>query len=116
MMNLKFITLFYLLFLLFTPVKNTGQCTPPSADVCEKAIAFCSLDELNGYSCQNTNYSNPTGCTPLCPSGGGAHNTGWWAFICDGGPVSITMTFSNCSVNGTGVQMVFGVIAIAPNR
>ncbi|HRG33779.1 MAG TPA: hypothetical protein PLN76_10925 [Saprospiraceae bacterium] len=105
MMNLKFITLSYLLFLLFTPVKNTGQCTPPSADVCEKAIAFCSLDELNGYSCQNTNYSNPTGCTPLCPSGGGAHNTGWWAFICDGGPVSITMTFSNCSVNGTGVQM-----------
>ncbi|MBK9272564.1 MAG: gliding motility-associated C-terminal domain-containing protein [Saprospiraceae bacterium] len=82
-----------------------AQCTPPSADECEDASVLCSLSEVNGYCCQNTNYSNPTGCSPLCPSGGAPHNTGWWAFVTQGGAVSITITFSNCSVNGTGVQM-----------
>ncbi|MBK8406289.1 MAG: hypothetical protein IPL25_20190 [Saprospiraceae bacterium] len=90
---------------LFISMDGFGQCTPPSADECEDANLLCSLDEVNGYTCQNTTYSNPTGCSPLCPSGGGAHNTGWWAFVCDGGPVTITITFSNCSVNGSGVQM-----------
>lgn len=52
-----------------------AQCTPPSADNCQDANVLCSLDEVNGYSCSNPNYSNPTGCSPLCPSGGGAHNT-----------------------------------------
>jgi gliding motility-associated-like protein len=82
-----------------------SQCIPPSSDKCEDANIICSLDELNGYTCQNPNYSNPTGCSPLCPAGGGAHNTGWWAFVCDGGPVTLSLTFTNCSVNGTGVQM-----------
>ncbi len=85
--------------------KSIAQCTPPSADNCEDANVLCSLDELNGYSCLNPNYSNPTGCSPLCPSGGGAHNTAWWAFVTEGGMVTITITYQNCSVNGTGVQM-----------
>ncbi|HMZ40827.1 MAG TPA: hypothetical protein PK099_11050 [Saprospiraceae bacterium] len=84
-----------------------AQCTPASADNCEDANVLCSLDEVNGYTCQNPDYSNPTGCTPLCPSGGGAHNTSWWAFVTNGGNVCITVTFSNCTVNGTGVQ--FGI-------
>ncbi|MEO6189664.1 MAG: hypothetical protein ABIO44_04105, partial [Saprospiraceae bacterium] len=84
-----------------------SQCTPPSSDNCEDANVLCSLDEVNGYSCKNTDYSNPTGCIPLCPSGGTPQNTGWWAFVTNGGSVCITVTFSNCSVNGTGVQ--FGV-------
>ncbi len=86
-------------------VQLLAQCTPPSADNCQDANVLCSLDEVNGYSCSNPNYSNPTGCSPLCPSGGGAHNTAWWAFVCDGGNVTITITYQNCSVNGTGVQM-----------
>ncbi|MBK6573527.1 MAG: hypothetical protein IPG21_13820 [Saprospiraceae bacterium] len=91
--------------ILFNPNWIISQCFPPSADKCEDAKLICSLDELNGYTCQNPNYSNPTGCIPLCPTGGGAHNTGWWAFVCDGGPVTLSITFSNCSINGTGVQM-----------
>ncbi len=88
-----------------TATQISAQCTPPSADNCEDANVLCSLDEVNGYTCSNPNYSNPTGCSPLCPSGGGAHNTAWWAFVCDGGLVTITITYANCSVNGTGVQM-----------
>lgn len=84
-----------------------AQCTPASADNCEDANVLCSLSEVNGYTCMNTDYSNPTGCSPLCPSGGGAHNTGWWAFVTNGGNVCITLTFANCTVNGTGVQ--FGI-------
>ncbi|MDQ3142203.1 MAG: gliding motility-associated C-terminal domain-containing protein [Bacteroidota bacterium] len=81
-----------------------AQCTPPSADECEQANVLCSLDEVNGYACANTTYSNPTGCTPLCPTGGAPHNTGWWAFVTDGGSVNITITFGNCQT-GQGVQM-----------
>ena len=82
-----------------------AQCVPPAADNCNEANVLCSLDEVNGYSCRNPTYSNPTGCSPLCPSGGTSHNASWWAFVCDGGPLTITITLSNCSVNGTGVQM-----------
>ncbi len=81
-----------------------AQCTPAAADNCEDANVLCSLDEVNGYTCKNPDYSNPTGCSPLCPTGGGAHNTAWWAFVTNGGNVCITITFSNCTVNGTGVQ------------
>jgi len=82
-----------------------AQCVPESVDNCDDSNILCSLDELNGYTCSNPNYSNPTGCSPLCPSGGGSHNTAWWGFVTDGGAVTITITYSNCSVNGTGVQM-----------
>ncbi|NOT37861.1 MAG: hypothetical protein HOP11_10830 [Saprospiraceae bacterium] len=84
-----------------------AQCIPASADVCEEAKVLCSRDEMNGYTCRNINYSNPTGCSPLCPSGGAPHNTSWWAFVTDGGNVCVTMLFANCTLNGTGVQ--FGI-------
>lgn len=100
LISILFVNLIFLNFV-------QSQCTPPSADNCEDANVICSLNELDGYTCQNTDYSNPTGCSPLCPSGGGAHNTGWWAFVTNGGNVCLTLTFSNCTVNGTGVQ--FGI-------
>ncbi|MBK9270410.1 MAG: T9SS type A sorting domain-containing protein [Saprospiraceae bacterium] len=82
-----------------------AQCTPAFAENCEDSFVFCSLSALNGYCCQNPNYANPTGCTPLCPNGGSSYNTGWWAFTSRGGTASITISFSNCSVNGQGLKM-----------
>ncbi|MBK9270411.1 MAG: T9SS type A sorting domain-containing protein [Saprospiraceae bacterium] len=102
---IKVLISFSLLSVYFMTVQLNAQCTPPSADECDQANVLCSLSEVNGYCCQNTDYSNPTGCSPLCPSGGAPHNTGWWAFVTQGGTVNITITFSNCTVNGTGVQM-----------
>ena len=82
-----------------------GQCVPPYADVCEDANVLCSLTEMNGYMCQNTTASNPTGPTPLCPTGGAPHNTSWWAFVTNGGSICITISFSDCRVTWQGVQM-----------
>ncbi|MEP7196827.1 MAG: T9SS type A sorting domain-containing protein [Saprospiraceae bacterium] len=98
-----------LLFLVSLSIsKLSAKCTPASADKCQDANVLCSLNEINGYSCQNADYSNPTGCTPLCPNGGGGpHLTSWWAFVTKGGNVCITVTFSNCTVNNMGVQ--FGI-------
>ena len=96
---------FFLVFFSFYTSRIVAQCTPPAADLCEDANVLCSLSEVNGYCCSNPDYSNPTGCSPLCPSGGAPHNTSWWAFVTQGGSVTISITFSNCSVNGTGVQM-----------
>lgn len=104
-MNRTIFALYIFCIFIIEPNQSIAQCTPPSADYCEGANLLCSLDELNGYSCSNPNYSNPTGCSPLCPSGGGAHNTAWWSFVCDGGLVTININYQNCSVNGTGVQM-----------
>ncbi|MBK7812303.1 MAG: gliding motility-associated C-terminal domain-containing protein [Saprospiraceae bacterium] len=96
----------FLVFFCIGILQNlNAQCTPPAADDCADASVLCSLAEVNGYCCSNVDYSNPTGCSPLCPSGGAPHNTGWWAFVTEGGSVTISITFSNCSVNGTGVQM-----------
>jgi hypothetical protein len=97
--------IFTVLFLLDFIGNVASQCTPPVTDKCEDAFVLCSLSELNGYCCSNTDYTNPTGCTPLCPSGGTTTNTGWWAFVCEGGNISISITVSNCYVKGLGVQM-----------
>ncbi len=91
------------MFCIYSTVAS--QCIPPSADSCQAANIFCSLDEITGYCCSNSNYANLTGCFPLCPAGGGPHNTQWWAFVTQGGQVSVTITYSNCSVNASGVQM-----------
>lgn len=99
------VSIFFINLIILNYVQS--QCVPPSTDNCEDANVLCSLSEVNGYSCQNPDYSNPTGCSPLCPTGGGAHNTSWWAFVTSGGNVCITLTFSNCTVNNTGVQ--FGI-------
>jgi len=101
----KILLSFTLLTVYFITVQLNAQCTPPSSDDCDDANVLCSLSEVNGYCCINTEYSNPTGCSPLCPSGGAPHNTSWWAFVTQGGQVSITISFSNCSVNNQGVQM-----------
>ncbi|MFN8329821.1 MAG: hypothetical protein U0T81_01155 [Saprospiraceae bacterium] len=81
-----------------------AQCTP-SADNCEDANVLCSLGKVNGYMCQNPDYSNQTGCSPLCPGTFfSAQNTGWWAFVTNGGNVCITLTWSGCRDNN-GVQI-----------
>jgi len=97
----------FLLLSIYTIPNTLAQCIPASADICKDANVLCSLDELNGYSCSNPAYSNPTGCTPLCPMGGSSQNTAWWAFVTEGGTASITFDLSNCSVTGGGVQ--FGI-------
>ncbi len=84
-----------------------AKCTPASSDYCKDANVLCSLDELNGYSCANIEYSNPSGCAPLCPSGAVAHNTSWWAFVTNGGNICITITYNQCTVTGNGVE--FGI-------
>ncbi|MBK7811071.1 MAG: T9SS type A sorting domain-containing protein [Saprospiraceae bacterium] len=101
----KLLLVIFIIFIGILESKLIAQCEPPSADVCDSANVLCSLAEVNGYCCANTDYSNPTGCNPLCPSGGVPHTTGWWAFVTQGGQVSITIGFSNCSVNSQGVQM-----------
>jgi len=101
----KILIVFVLIVIGILESKLNAQCEPPSADVCDSANVLCSLAEVNGYCCSNPNYNNPTGCNPLCPSGGRPHNTGWWAFVTTGGQMNISISFSNCSVTGTGVQM-----------
>ncbi len=101
----KLILGLFLIFISILASKLNAQCTPPVAEYCDSADVLCSLSEINGYCCANIEYYNPTGCSPLCPSGGGPHNTGWWAFVTQGGPVSISININNCSVNNQGLQM-----------
>jgi hypothetical protein len=99
-----------LLSLIFVLWMNrfNAQCEPEAGYMCDEANVFCSLDELNGYTCSNTTSVNPTACLP-CNGGGAPHNSSWWAFVTDGGNISISMTFSGCyNPSGNtpaGVQM-----------
>lgn len=96
-------------FLIYTITLNSlsSQCSPPMAETCEEALMICSLDKLNGYSCNNPS-SVPSSCSPLCSGGGVGHNTSWWAFACGGGEVCITLTIEGCTMD-QGLQ--FGIWA-----
>lgn len=83
-----------------------AQCTPKSANQCKNVQVLCSLDELNGYTCKNTS-AIPSPCYPLCSQGGIPHNTSWWGFVTQGGPVTITLKVGACNPLLNGMQ--FGV-------
>lgn len=97
----------YLFILLLLNFSSNGfaQCTPPMAEECEFSSVLCSLDELNGYACNNpSTVASP--CNPLCSQGGVGHNTSWWGFVTNGGTVSITMEIGGCTTQ-QGLQ--FGI-------
>lgn len=73
-----------------------GQCTPPMAETCDEANVLCSLDEVNGYACNNPS-TIPSPCNPLCSQGGVGHNTSWWGFVTQGGSVTVTLTVGGCT-------------------
>ncbi len=76
------------------------QCT----DVTE---VICDMDILNGtIGLMPQEDSGGVQPNPLCPSGGGAHNISWLAFVAPEGNYSVTITPYNCSDNSgyAGVQ------------
>lgn len=85
----------------------SAQCTPPMAETCEESSVLCSLDEVNGYACNNPS-SVPSNCSPLCSQGGVGHNTSWWGFVTQGGSVTVTLTIGGCT-SSQGLQ--FGIWA-----
>ncbi len=91
-----------LTFLCFIGLVETqwvfSQCTPPMAETCDEASVLCSLDEVNGYACNNPS-TIPSPCSPLCSQGGVGHNTSWWAFVCQGGNITLTLTAGGCTSN-----------------
>ncbi|MBK7304034.1 MAG: T9SS type A sorting domain-containing protein [Saprospiraceae bacterium] len=95
----------YLLIFLFQLTIQIGhtQSYPP-ADDCLGGPIYPSLASLIG-SLSPTTYSNPNGPNPLCPGSGVPVNTGWYSFAAQGGQVNFVLTFSNCNVNGSGVQI-----------
>ncbi|MBK6701615.1 MAG: hypothetical protein IPG55_17390 [Saprospiraceae bacterium] len=99
-------TLFFLtLFLFKTFSLLIAQCLPFSgSNLCKDANVFCSLEELNGYQCSNPDNS-PNACTPFYPFIGPALKAGWWAFVCDGGNVTIDVEIISCQGTGNGIKI-----------
>ncbi|MGB4820912.1 MAG: hypothetical protein WBP33_17505, partial [Saprospiraceae bacterium] len=96
---------FYLLFIFCQINIQIGhtQSYPP-ADDCLGGPIYPSVNSLIG-TLSSTTYSNPNGPNPLCPGSGVPVNTGWYSFVAQGGQVNFVLTFSNCNVNGSGVQV-----------
>ncbi|MFZ1422669.1 MAG: hypothetical protein WAS55_02500 [Saprospiraceae bacterium] len=100
------IAIFLLLGFQFLFLNTTkSQCTPPAAEECEWSSVLCSLDELNGYACNNPS-TVPSSCNPLCSMGGVGHNTSWWGFVTQGGMITVTLNIGACTTN-QGLQ--FGI-------
>ncbi len=103
-----------IIFLLSTFVVDNGpilgQCDPPPSETCDGASLFCSLDEMNGYTCTNpsmTRDANRPGCARCCPPGS---NRTWWSFVSDGGNVSIKFSVGMCNCNNNcNYGIVFGI-------
>ena len=94
---MKDIILKYLL--LFSCVGSgllTAQC--PGAENCHDAYVFCSLDAMNGFSCNTPSTTRGT-CWPSCGAGPFVYR--WcWAFVSQGGNATITLSVGTCIQTG----------------
>jgi len=81
-----------------------AQC--PAAFDCWASDVLCSINALNGFTCNNPITPNAGFPLPsLCFGAGIPHNLGWWAFIANGEVLSLTFNFdiSGCE-SGQGIQ------------
>ncbi|MBK8449261.1 MAG: gliding motility-associated C-terminal domain-containing protein [Saprospiraceae bacterium] len=95
---MKFIKFILLLFLSFGNLKFeriVAQCIPAPSETCEEANVFCSLDQMNGYTC-NTPGNIKSTCRTACTNGIPG-NRDWLAFVTQGGNVTITMQVGTCT-------------------
>jgi gliding motility-associated-like protein len=86
----------FVIFIISVEIEQgVAQC--PGSETCEDAYVFCSLDELNGFSCNTPSTTRAT-CLTYCIGGGmgsGFYRT-WWAFITQGGNATITLHVGTC--------------------
>jgi len=97
-----------IIFILFS-VQITvaeAQCSIPWMDDCIDHVSVCQLADISGIPCTNISYANTSFCNPVC--GKPTDNIMWLCFLSNGGQVTIQMTVSNCTVNGTGLEMGLG--------
>ena len=82
----------------------TSQC--PGSFSCEGSGVLCSIDALNGFTCNNPVTPNVNFPFPnLCFGVGVPHNLNWWAFIGNGGFLQLTWNFNVASCElGQGIQ------------
>jgi hypothetical protein len=85
---------------------TTAQC--PGAEICEDSYVFCSLDQLNGFSCSTPSQTKDN-CRSGCAGNSGVSNRTWWALISNGGNVSITLNVGNCTMNNVFTGLSWGI-------
>ncbi len=88
--------LFILYFSSFPQIRIFSQCNPAPGETCEDAGLFCSVAEMNGYSCSTTSQTFGT-CRESCTGGVPGKNwRSWFAFISQGGNVTLTLSVGTC--------------------
>lgn len=96
MKTLRHITLLFA-FAISWSLHVQAQCDPqPSLD-CEDAPVFCSLAEMDGFTCRSPSPPNLQGPSPLCERGSFVNNIAWWAFVADSDRITIEITVTNCT-------------------
>ncbi len=94
---------------------HAQSCTPAPSLTCEDSHIQCGFQALDGLSCQNYDFDNPTGPSPsLCFGTGVPFNTQWWGFYGDGDRLDITIeaTLADCAQSGTGCTGIqAGIVA-----
>jgi gliding motility-associated-like protein len=83
-----------------------AQCNPAPGETCADAGFFCSLDEMNGYTCKNSSTTEGN-CQPRCapcvfPWCPPYPLRTWYSFLSQqGGNVSITLNVGTCNCMDT---------------
>lgn len=97
MNNFNILNLIFAIFLYFIfSSLLSAQC--PGSRSCNDAIIYCSLDALNGLTCDNL-VGEEGICRPLCARGDCGYSTckvTWWGFVAQGGLVTFTLTYGPC--------------------
>jgi gliding motility-associated-like protein len=63
---------------------------------------------MNGFSCNTPSLTQST-CRPGCATSGLSLHRTWWAFISQGGNVSITLNVGNCIINNGFGGLCWGI-------
>jgi len=98
--------LLFSIICVFTIAQQTSEAQCPGAFDCNAAEVICSIDALNGFTCNNPVTPNAGFPLPnLCFGVGVPHNLNWWAFIGAGGVLSLTFNFNPAGCeDGQGIQ------------
>ena len=84
---------FHSLICLLLLVGNSMSAQCPGASSCDASATFCSVSQLNGFTCETPDVVNDYFPHPaLCFGVGVPNNIAWWSFVGSGGPLQLSFS------------------------
>ncbi len=84
----------------FDPASTCDELENPPFNM---IFPMCDEQTLDAYCASMNTQSSASGPSPLCPNGGGFHNTSWFSFVAGSTNISIELIPMDCAPGGMGL-------------